>query len=208
MTFIFPESVKSYYEDAKIRESVDALLEKLDGCGAFENIDRNEARSYNQALLAAAQVRADYVELLFNFWEETFGKAIQQEGENLREEFLSENNAPKDIWKNGSLRSYVEPKRAAGNKEFYWEIWVRDDGGTYIYLESFQYDISGDAYIDFEGDFSGPEWDFWSVERNADNISSLTGKVPFTEFSVNPDIYLPRLQVAANTLIRHLSQSS
>ena len=58
MTFPIPQSLKEYYGDRAVRSAVDALAEKLKGIDMPE-VGWEEGRNYNQALLMAAQVRAD-----------------------------------------------------------------------------------------------------------------------------------------------------
>ena len=74
MTFYIPQGLKEYYGNVAIRRAVDALSASLDGTNMPE-VQWEEARNYNQALLMAAQVRTDLVDLLFRVWDESFGKA-------------------------------------------------------------------------------------------------------------------------------------
>ena len=58
--------------------------------------DWKEAKNYNQALLMAAQVRADYVALLFDIWDATFGS---QSLDGLGHEYFDhEHLSPNLIW--------------------------------------------------------------------------------------------------------------
>ena len=75
MMFPVPESLKKYYEKRAIFNAVNALVGALDGTNAPE-LSREEVKNYNQALLMAAQIRTDFVDLLFRVWDEIFGKII------------------------------------------------------------------------------------------------------------------------------------
>ena len=74
MTFHIPQSLKEYYGDVAVRRAVDALSANLNGTNMPE-VQWEEAQNYNQALLMAAQVRADLLDLLFRVWDESFGQA-------------------------------------------------------------------------------------------------------------------------------------
>lgn len=207
MTFIVPDSVKTYFEDEKVRASVDALLEKVDGKETFENIERNEARSYNQALLAAAQVRADYVELLFGLWEETFGNALQKEGQALVNKFYGEDNSPGKIWANDSVNSWVYRKGAALEEAVLYDlaVWIWEDSGLKVGLTISKWNENGGEYIDFDVALSEEGLEFWRVETPDDDRAHLSSQVSFSDFVANPDAQLLRFRQAAEVLVRQLS---
>ncbi len=95
MTFQIPESLKEYYGNQAIRNAVDALVDALDGAD-MPAASWEEARNYGQALLMAAQVRADLADLLFRVWDATFG---QTNPARLGEEYFdSEYASPAVIW--------------------------------------------------------------------------------------------------------------
>lgn len=75
MTFPVPQSLKKYYEERAVFTAVNELVGVLDGSKVPAELSRKEAKDYNQALLMAAQVRADFVDLLFRVWDEIFEKA-------------------------------------------------------------------------------------------------------------------------------------
>lgn len=206
MTLIIPASVKNYYEDEKVRSSVDALLQNLDGAETFENIDRNESRSYNLALLAAAQVRADYVEFLFSLWEDTFGKALQNEGVGLVEKFYGDDgSAPAKVWENGYISSLAYGKGGANEGSIFYELtaWGADDKN--IILSAHKWNEEKGEYVDFDIKLTEDIYNLWVVEKSEDNGSYLSSTVPFTEFIADPDAQLSRLRGAAEVLIRNLS---
>ena len=69
-----PTSVCEYYQNKAVRQAVDSLVDALEGKNTPE-MNWMEARSYNKALLSAAQVRGDLIEFLFKVWEDSFGQA-------------------------------------------------------------------------------------------------------------------------------------
>ena len=66
-----------------------------------------DVRNYNQALLMAAQVRADLVDLLFRVWDESFGRA---EPDRLGEDYFAYEDGDcslADLWESKELeRNY------------------------------------------------------------------------------------------------------
>ena len=102
MTFPIPQSLKKYYEERAVFTAVNRLVEVLDG-KSVPPLSREETNNYNQALLMAAQVRADFVDLLFRVWDETFGKTEIVGGEvfDSQKEFTINNiwnSAYLEIW--------------------------------------------------------------------------------------------------------------
>ena len=98
MAFPIPRSLKKYYEERAVFKAVNELVGVLDGSKA-PKLSRKEAKDYNQALLMAAQVRADFVGLLFRVWDETFGKAEIA----VEERFYSQTYTISHIWEGGEL---------------------------------------------------------------------------------------------------------
>ena len=96
MTFPIPQSLKKYYEERAVFTAVNELVGVLDGSKVPE-LSRKEAKDYNQALLMAAQVRADFVDFLFRVWDEAFGK---EKGKIAGEEWF---NSRYNIWYEGYL---------------------------------------------------------------------------------------------------------
>lgn len=95
--FQIPESVVRYYSDPKIRSAVDALIDALEG-NSMPECTWGEAQSYNKALLMAAQVRADFNDLLFRLWDATWG---QVKPERLTGEYFDwTDHSPQKLWGN------------------------------------------------------------------------------------------------------------
>ena len=94
-TIEIPESLKTYYKDKAVQRAVKELVGKLNGAD-MPDCDWDEAQNYNQALLMAAQVRADYVGLLFKVWDATFGQSDPQR--LMGEYFEYEKLSPNQIW--------------------------------------------------------------------------------------------------------------
>ena len=94
-TIEIPESLRAYYGNNAVRRAVDDLVGKLNKAD-MPDCDWDEAKNYNQALLMAAQVRADYVALLFDLWDATFGK---WEPQRLKGKYFEYGHlSPNQIW--------------------------------------------------------------------------------------------------------------
>ena len=109
MTFLNLDSLKEYYGNKAVRKAVNALVDALDG-GNMPEVLWEEARNYNQALLMAAQVRADRADLLFRVWDTTFGQTTPS---RLGEEYLHlERATPAAIWSEACVeRFYYRDRR-------------------------------------------------------------------------------------------------
>ncbi len=94
-TIEIPKSLRTYYGNKAVRRAVDDLVGKLNEAD-MPDCDWDEAQNYNQALLMAAQVRADYVGLLFKVWDTTFGQSDPQR--LMGEYFEYEKLSPNQIW--------------------------------------------------------------------------------------------------------------
>ena len=76
MTFTVPESVKQYFDkNGSVKAAVDDIVSGIDG-KAKSGLSRDEARQYNKAILIAAKVRHDFVDMLFELWKATWGEAL------------------------------------------------------------------------------------------------------------------------------------
>ena len=107
------------------------LVDVLDGVN-MPDTGWEEARNYNQALLMAAQVRADLADLLFRVWDASFGQANPS---CLGEEYFnSEAASPAAIWRERYVERYYyrdgrpaeEDRRSDGL--FVWPCHQRRQG--------------------------------------------------------------------------------
>ena len=144
MTFHIPQSLKEYYGNVAVLRAVDALSERLDGTNMPE-VQWEEARNYNQALLMAAQVRADLVDLLFRVWNESFGKA---EPYRLGEDCFEWGEGAyglSDIWKVRELgRSYYRDQLPPGEEKRSDGLGVNVSENRYLRLFVVRYE-QGDS---------------------------------------------------------------
>ena len=153
-----PKSLCEYYRNRAMRRAVDALVDNLSGADTPE-MDWQEARNYNKALLSAAQVRADFIDFLFKVWEETYGQAQPErlEGEYFDWEYYN----PKNIWISGEVaRCYYRHGDAdAGGP--YDVLGVDLDHKGLLRLTVGRFDENGDI-IDLAG-IDAPEG--WEVQH-------------------------------------------
>jgi len=121
------ECLDRYFSNIAIRQAVDALVDKLDGTKP-PDLTWKHAQQYSRALLIAAQVRADFIELMFDVWERTFGEACRSEFPNYCENHWGRDVAfygPEPVWNDGEIgRTYYRdnmPEKGGRNEEFYVE---------------------------------------------------------------------------------------
>ena len=146
MTFPIPQSLKKYYEERAIFNAVNGLVEVLDG-KSDQKLSREEAKNYNQALLMAAQVRADFGDLLFRVWDETFGKGKgETTGEEWRKEwFESQAYTIYKLWDKSCLGvSYYYDDEGNDPRSDTLGVMAPQDGDRHsicLYVERFDSDV-------------------------------------------------------------------
>jgi len=125
------ESLSRYFGNAAIRQAVDALVEKLDGKKP-PDLTWKHAQQYNCALLMAAQVRSDFIKMMFDVWERTFGEAFRSKFSNYCEDHWESDSgyySPAPVWDDEEIgRVYYRdniPDEGGRHEEFYVEIHNR-----------------------------------------------------------------------------------
>ncbi len=167
--FFIPESLKSYYakgDKNPVKRAVDALVDQLDG-KTIPDLDWEETQDYNKALLMAAQVRADYCDMLFRIWDATFGKCkVKGTRDNW---YLDEDeHSPAKLWENAYCGPYIyrdgDPDDDGPNDELYvtlenkkveLHVWRDQKVGSYLSSDKLpivkswkvKKDDDGDAYL-------------------------------------------------------------
>ena len=189
-----PESLRSYFGNKAVRRAVDELVKQLHGRDMPE-CDWEEAQNYHQALLMAAQVRADYAALLFKVWDVSFGDAAPHR--LLGEDFDYGNHSPKMCWEDPSVyRSYYrdgDPDEYGRYDDLY--VHFNED-----YLELRVYRYNEDHELDVEG---MPKLERWSTQQEDDESGPylVNDRVSRAEFFAQPDAVIHRFaEDAANVL--------
>lgn len=191
MTYTMPESLRAYFSDEPaVARAVDALATDLAGkkCPeqTFEYI-----REYNRALLMAATVRADFIDMLFELWSRSFGVAGAVE--HLDAEFFDtppDEASPKGMWETSQLNRHFHLSQADGivcltitgdreAKEIYLELWI-DDGD-----------------IDLETLHRAS----WKIESSDEADYLQSSPVAISKLINDPQSAIEELRVCANTLI-------
>lgn len=187
MAFPIPRSLKKYYEERAVFKAVNELVGVLDGSKAPELI-RKEAKDYNQALLMAAQVRADFVDLLFRVWDETFGKIEI----SVEESFCSQTYTISHIWKDRELGvSYYYGTKDDDYRSNILGVMTSTDGDLHeISLYVRRFDRTGDVADSPDRVPSGLEdWkitppdndDWWFENESVDMVRFLEDPGPTLE---------------------------
>ena len=189
-----PESLRAYFDNRAVCRAVDELVDQLDGKD-MPNCDWEEAQNYNQALLMAAQVRADYAALLFKVWDATFGDAAPHR--LLGEYFDYEGHSPKMCWEDpGVYRAYYRD----GDPD---EDGRHDDLCVYITKDSLElrvYRYNEDDELDVAG---MPKLERWSTQQEDDESGPylVNESVSRAVFFAEPDAVIHRFaEDAANVL--------
>ena len=195
-TIEIPESLRTYYGNKAVCKAVDDLVGKLNKAG-MPDCDWDEAKNYNQALLMAAQVRADYVALLFDLWDATFGEKDPQrlKGECFDYDQLS----PNSIWDERYLwRSYY---RDDLDEDGRW-----DDLSVYmdkakLELRVYRYDVN--SGLDYS---ETPNLERWSTEQDGSEHSPFLANksVSTEEFLNEPKQVIDRFAEDADKIIQVL----
>ena len=196
-TVKIPDSLQSYYGNQAVRRAVDDLVNKLNGKG-MPGCNWEEAKNYNQALLMAAQVRTDYVALLFDVWEATFGKSKLQslKGDELDHKLLS----PSGVWGNGWLWRAYSPSCNSDESERSYElcVYVVEDN---LELRVYRYDQDG------KWDCSEtPKVERWLTrqDHNEEGPYLVNENVSLTDFVSEPDSAVERFAEDANNVVQML----
>ena len=79
MSFALPESYASYVADPAVRTAVDHILGSK-SLEVPETLDWDQLPDFHAAVLAAHQVRCEYVAALQDLWDAVWGKAIHEAG--------------------------------------------------------------------------------------------------------------------------------
>ena len=192
-----PESLRSYFDNSAVRRAVDELVKQLHGQDMPE-CDWEEAQNYHQALLMAAQVRADYAALLFKVWDATFGDAAPHR--LLGEYFDYEGHAPKMCWDDPWVyRGYNRD----GDPD---EDGRHDDLRVYItndFLELRVYRYNEDDELDVAGT---PKLERWSTQQEEDESGPylVNERVSRADFFAEPDAAIHRFAEDAANVIQAL----
>lgn len=191
------DALHQYFTQPAIKTAVDSLVEKLDGKHVLD-LSWDEARDYNQALLMASQVRADFVDMLFWIWGETFDRAgVKKLG---KQSFTAESYSPAEMWEDKNLFSYFyrdgtldegrndELGVVLENKNIF--LWVArvNENDEYIALESVE------------------NADGWTKEYSTDDECNFmrSEKISLEKLLSDPETAIETLRVNAKNMIAAL----
>lgn len=193
--FDLSPALRSYFADRAVRTAVDELLKDPAGESLPEST-WEEARSFNQALLMALQVRTDFVELLFDVWDLTFGASDLNA---LGEAFFDWDYSPKFIWEDRYL-----------SREFYRNGSLDVDGPVDDLRVSFaNSEVCLQVWRYADNEWNVPATDFagranWTCRNEDDDEWAESPSHPFAKFVDNPETVLSALNVYASNAVNAL----
>ena len=199
MTFPVPESLKKYYEERAVFNAVNALVGVLDGTNVPE-LSREEAKNYNQALLMAAQVRADFVDLLFRIWDEVFVKA-----KIVREESFDNSH---NIWYEGylAISHYYDSGENGDRSDTLGVASGPTDGDTHtIYLYIERWDTND--HLAARPDCVPSGLEDWKIIADDNHWYFRNDPVDMVKFLEDPDPTLDRFRHEATKMAEFLANA-
>jgi len=149
-----PESTNALIADEALRDGVDELVGKLDG-KKMVAYNWPQSRDYAKALGMAALARSDYVVLMHDLWDATWGAA---EALGLGEPDDGEPSNPHQIWENREIYRYIALEKPISDG-VYIILFVEFDFQEGVSLHLY-FDDADNAETDTSSAFKGvsPNW--------------------------------------------------
>lgn len=204
--FKIRDSVKTYFDGSRISAAVDALLEELDGKKQHE-MSWAEAHNYNQALLMAAQVRADYNAMLFDLWDHTFGSVLNPPDSRFKIDFDADYCTPSFMWDHGlawQVMSRYGIKHTPSAATYELKV-LQDDQVIRLAVMSWNPEVA--EYEDFVFDpvhlGTGLRWT--SAPDEDGDVIGTTAAVRLSEFLDQPEEHILEMRAAAQEIVAYLA---
>ena len=212
-SFKINPSLNDYFAptNEKLRVAANALCEVLQGEDMPQTNSMAEARAYNRALALAAQLRADYVEMLFNVWSTTFGRELEEKySGKFIVDYESEYRAINVIWGNDDVYNVIFAKRLRNSgKEEVFALYVEADEGI-IHIKVWKYSRKDEVYLGFEfstdADQDGILWEVQEDEDDNTKFMSSAG-VSIAELIGSPITALVKLRQEAAAVLAFIAES-
>ncbi|WP_405405052.1 hypothetical protein [Paracoccus sp. Ld10] len=205
--FEIRDSIRAYFTNKPVRKALDSLSETLQG-DSLPEMKWHEARNFNQAILMAAQARADHNEMLFEIWERTFGRALEQAAGEFEVDLEHDICTPDYMWNEGivwqsmSRHGLLQPGLVQA-----FELYVCA-GLEGVYLLVAKWDGSQEAHGSFDFDPAdigdGSAWA--SMEDDDGDVVGQTPLVSLTDFMADPDQHIASMRDAAEDIVSYLEK--
>lgn len=204
--FEIPASLKAYFENKDLRRSVDALAEVLQG-DEPPVMNWTDAKSYNRALLMAAQVRTDHNDMLFDLWDRVFGSAVNIPRRSFEVDLEAEDCTPHRMFEDGFVWQAMSREGLDDDDlEESYELMIEHDRRV-IYLAVSKWDATESEYVDFTfapGKIAGGHW---NPHKNEDDVTFARSEaVDIGDFIDNPEPHIERMQQAAQAMVTYLTK--
>lgn len=203
--FEIRDSIKAYFTNKPLKEALGSLAETLQG-NKLPEMKWHEARNFNQALLMAAQARADYNEMLFEIWERTFGEALERLAGDCEVDFEHDTCTPDYMWNEGIVwRSMSRHGLWRPGLIQAFELYVCA-GLEGVYLLVARWDGTQDDHgnIDFDPATIAEATTWTSFEDDRGDVVARTPLISLKDFMADPDHHIADMRAAAEDMVTHL----
>lgn len=205
--FEIRDSIKAYFTNKPLKEALGSLSETLQG-NKLPEMKWHEARNFNQALLMAAQARADYNEMLFEIWERTFGEALERLEGDCEVDFEHDTCTPDYMWNEGivwqsmSRHGLWQPALIQA-----FELYVcLGLEGAYLLVAKWDGAQEGHGDFDFDPADIGDGSSWASIEDDSGDVVGQTPIVSLKDFMADPDQHIANMRDAADEMVTFLSK--
>lgn len=192
MSELITPSLRAYLENKALQQAVDELLQVIGGkTTSAENWE--DSRTYSQALLMAATVRASYIETLYEIWERTWGSTgAPQSGDEGFDELTVA-----DMWAEGYVyrRFYTDGPANQAGPSITLGVEMDPDRGLTLYVISWDADDEAQE----PGDLADVEG--WRRLRPDDELGVETDVVSIKSLLETPEAVIASLQGSADRMI-------
>lgn len=203
--FEIRDSVRTYFNDKRLRQAVDALSEVLQGDSPPE-MGWHEARNFNQAILMAAQARADYNEMLFDLWERTFGQALMRVAGRFEVDFEPDSCTPDSIWNEGIVWQSMsrDGLQDPGLIQAFEMYACLEEEGAHLLVAKWDGTQDDHGNIDFDPATIAEATTWTSFEDDRGDVVARTPLISLKDFMADPDHHIADMRAAAEDMVTHL----
>lgn len=193
------EAARAYFADATLRASVDDLLAR-DHAKEQQRLPWKQAREFNRALLMAEMARTQVIDVLFELWEQTWGRHVPDVLGDYEEEGQP-SLMPADVWREPGIDRYASEMNNGLFPHAYWPNPTVFALGGSVSLRM--------HFLDKEDNCLEPPSplpDLWARQPEGFWALGAVGKktFPFRTFADDPNACLAEMQRQADMMVETL----